>query len=72
VSEESELYYLHLFHTLSVLMLQRFAGQMKEIMTDISCPHSASRKIRSVDTNICLSHISALSEDRLPCFHFEH
>ena len=45
---------------------------MKEIMTDISRSHSASRNISSVDTNICLSHISALSEDRLPSFHFEH
>jgi hypothetical protein len=57
---------------LSVLMLQGAAGQMKEIMTDISSSHSASRNIRSGDTNICLSLISALSEERLPCFHFEH
>jgi len=53
-------------------MLQRVAGQMKEIMTEISFSHSASRNIRSGDINICLSHISALIEERLPCYHCEH
>ena len=50
----------------------KFSGQMKEIMTDVSCSHSASRNINSGHTNIFISHISALSEERLPCFHFEH
>jgi len=41
-------------------------------MTDISCSHSASRNIRSGGTNLHPSHISAVSEEILPCFHCEH